>query len=368
MEEDKLNESSISSNKKQIKNNYKKYFGSILIIIFNSIIIILLLLYIIYLKKIINELKKKIKNKKFHNKKEKEIIFIKKMFQLYVENRTEYYIKGRQRVMELRGKTYNDSNITTIQDKLNWLIIHEFPENKSNIVDKILLHEYSKKILGKDICVPIIKIYNNIEEINLNDLPNKFALKCNHGSKFNILCNNKSNFNLTKAKKKLAKWMKINYGLENFEYQYINIKRKIFVEKYLMDNINNYKFNCYNGEPKFIRVTKDLPNKSGKINNYYTLNWTLNELETNADNYIRRPDYIFEKPKNFNLMLEYAKKLSANFVFVRVDFYEINDNIYLSELTFTPFNILMNYKDGNQSIYLGKLLNITNIKNTKFRN
>lgn len=79
------------------------------------------------------------------------------MLRLYKENLSQFYIKGRKYIMELNGKYYNDSNIMTIQDKLNWLIIHENPENKANIVDKILLHEYSKKVLGKDICVPVSK-------------------------------------------------------------------------------------------------------------------------------------------------------------------------------------------------------------------
>ena len=81
---------------------------------------------------------------------------------------------------------------------------HDSPEKKSEIVDKILLRNYSKKI---------IKIYKNINEINLDDLPNSFVLKCNHGSAMNIICSNKSTFDLIEAKKKLNKWMNINYGL-----------------------------------------------------------------------------------------------------------------------------------------------------------
>ena len=79
----------------------------------------------------------------------------------------------------------------TIQSKLNYLIVHESPEFKTNLVDKIMLHNYSIKKLGKDICVPIIKIYNDTKEIKLDELPDKFALKYNHGSGMNILCNNK---------------------------------------------------------------------------------------------------------------------------------------------------------------------------------
>jgi len=263
--------------------------------------------------------------------------------------------------MELIGKSYNDSSILTIQDKYNWLIIHECPEKKSNIVDKILLHEYSKKILGKDICVPILKIYNKVEEVNLKTLPNKFVLKCNHGSGMNILCNNKKNFNIVKAKKKLKLWLNINYGLSKFEYQYINVKKKVYAEKYLCDNILDYKFYCFNGTPKFIRVQLHFSNYS--IHNYYNLDWTLNEIETNMPQYRRKPEFQFKKPKNLELMITYAKKLSAEFTFARVDLYEVNNTVYLGEITFTSINVEMPYKDINQSLYLGSLLDISKVKN-----
>ena len=168
----------------------------------------------------ISEKLKKMKTKiKGNHKKDNSL-------QLYIENRTQFYIKGRQKLMRMIGRKYNDSNIQTFQDKLNWLLIHESPELKTHIVDKILLREYSKKILGKDICVPLIKIYNDANEINLDELPDKFVLKCNHGSGMNIICKNKTNFNINKAKKTLNSWMKINYGLLRYEYQYINVKKK----------------------------------------------------------------------------------------------------------------------------------------------
>ena len=109
------------------------------------------------------------------------------------------------------------------------MLINESPENKTSIVDKILLWNYSKNVLGKNICPPIIKIYNNIDEINLKDLPDKFVLKWNHGSGMNIFCEEKSKFDLSSAKIKLQKWMNINYGLTTFEYQYLNVKRKKYL-------------------------------------------------------------------------------------------------------------------------------------------
>ena len=258
------------------------------------------------------------------------------------------------------------SKLTTIQEKLNYLIIHESPDYKSKIVDKILLHEYSKKVLGKDICVPIIKIYETIDDINFNELPNKFVLKCNHGSGMNIICNDKSKLNITKTRYLLNKWMNANYGFQNSEFQYINIKKKIFAEKFLKNDIEDYKFYCFHGEPKFIRVQKNMVKGKGKINNYYDLNWKLNDIETGLPLFYRKPEVIFKKPKNFDLMINYAKKLSEEFVFVRVDFYNLNGEIFLGELTFTPSNLTFKLKNREQSIFLGSFIDITRIKKYLF--
>ena len=197
-----------------------------------------------------------------------------------------------------------------------------------------------------------------MDDIKFNELPDKFVIKCNHGSGMNIICNNKSNLNITETQYILKNWLNTNYGFQNFEYQYINIKRKVFVEKFLADDIIDYKVYCFNGNPKFIRVQKKLINQ--KLNNYYNLDWSLNDIETGLGSYfVRRPDIIVEKPKKLNIMIKYAKKLSSFFTFVRVHFYEIDNEIYLGELTFTPSNMIFNNKDYNQSLYLGNMLDLS---------
>ena len=131
--------------------------------------------------------------------------------------------KKRIKYLKNYNVLYNESNLSTFQDKINWLIIHDSNELKSNCSDKILLHEYSKKKLGKDICNKLLKIYKHIEDINLNELPNKFVLKANHGSGFNIIVNNKSNFDYISAKVNLKKWLNIDYGKISTEFHYSSI-------------------------------------------------------------------------------------------------------------------------------------------------
>ena len=288
---------------------------------------------------------------------------------LFIRNKTLLYFLKRSKFLKRRKLPYNESKLLTFQDKINWLTIHESPEYKSNLVDKIKLHKYSKKILHKDICVPILKIYNNINDINLEELPNKFVLKLNHGSAMNILCNNKLLFNLTNAKKKINKWKNKNYGYISKEFQYMFVKRQIYAEQYLGDDLLDYKIFCFNGVPKFIRVRKMLFDKRHtKVHNHYDINWRLTDLESGLKGYFRKPDIIIKKPKNLNIMLEYARKLSKEFVFVRVDFYDINNTIYLGELTFTPSNSFIKWKNREQNILVGSYINLTKIKKKFYNN
>ena len=178
--------------------------------------------------------------------KKKTIISISKNFRLvllitiliykyiFIKNSIRFkiysYYKKRIKYLNKYNITFIESNLMTFQDKLNWLIIHDSNELKGKCSDKLFLHEYSKRKLGIDICNKILKVYNNTEEIQIKDLPEKFVLKANHGSAFNIIINNKSNLDFIYAKRNLNKWLNIDYGEYGAEFHYSLIKRKIFAE------------------------------------------------------------------------------------------------------------------------------------------
>ena len=326
-----------------------------------DILLKLIILFLLVINGILSNVK--IEKTKIHISKEEKKLnsrtkLYKELLELYFEDKKKFYERGRDYINKRNGKPYNETNVITIQDKLNYLLIYESPEDKTKIVDKILLRNYSRKILGKDICTPIIKIYNDPEEINLDELPDKFVLKCNHGSGMNIFCEDKSKFDLSKAKKTLKNWMNINYGLYRFEYQYLNVKRKVFAEQFLDKEIINYKFSCFNGNPEFIRVKAKI-NETNLYNIYYT-NWTISNIELDDKKYV--PTNIFKITKNLEKMIKYAKFLSSKYCFCRVDFYEVDGNLYLSEITFTPFNSHFKYKNKETNIYLGNLINISKIE------
>ena len=143
----------------------------------------------------------------------------------------------------------------TIQDKINWLKFHDSTPLKGKCSDKIMVHDYAWVVLGEDICVPIIKVYDSVDQIKMSDLPDKFVMKANHGYNMNIICKDKKSFNLEKVKPQLRKWLETNFGIESGQPHYAYIQPKIFVEELLEDDrqkesLFDYKFWCFNGEPK----------------------------------------------------------------------------------------------------------------------
>ena len=277
------------------------------------------------------------------------IIILNYILSLLYEVKINNYYKERVKYINSLNRTYNESNLITFEDKINYLVIHDSNKLKGICSDKILLHSYSKRKIGKDICNKILKIYSSEKEIDINKLPNQFVLKTNHGSGFNIIVENKTEFNLTEAKILLKNWMNIDYGVVGAEFHYSFINKKIFAEEFIGKNLKNYKFLCYKGKPKYVYVS--IKEGEQKFRNFYDMNWKFIDFHCLSEPH---PKYHYPKPKLFELMKKYAIILSKDFKFVRVDLYELQNEIRLGELTFAPMNSFFFCRNKFEEIELAK--------------
>lgn len=255
------------------------------------------------------------------------------------------------------GKKLNLKNPVEFNEKLMWLKFNTYYNNDliTQCADKYRVRDYVKKCGCEEILNDLIGVYNNINEIEWNSLPNKFAIKCNHGAGYNIICTDKNKLDEKQVKKQLSEWMKEDYSKIAAEMQYKNINRKIICEKYI-DMGNNklptdYKLYCFNGKVKIILVMKD--RESTVTREFYNEKWERVYLRE----YEGSPAQPTSKPDNLEKMIEYAEKLSKPFEFVRVDLYDVNQKIIFGELTFTPTGCLAKYK-SDVSKEMGSWINI----------
>lgn len=229
----------------------------------------------------------------------------------------------------------NLDNPKTLNEKLQWLKLFYFPNDALAVkcTDKYQVREYIENKGYGEYLTGLIGVWERVEDVEWDKLPDKFVIKCTHGCAYNILCKDKSAFDFEDAKRKLAKWLKEDFSAFNVEPHYGKIKpRRIIAEEYLGDVIVDYKFFCFNGKPEFFYVSSDLIHDRQAEMGFFEMDGT--KIPLVRDDYkdignLKMPDCLPQ-------MIEAAKVLSADFPFVRVDFFLIGDSFKFAELTFSP--------------------------------
>lgn len=230
-------------------------------------------------------------------------------------------------------KKLNLTNPITFSEKIYWLKVFDTKPEYTVMTDKYLARDYVNDIIGEDLSVPLIGVYEKFSDIPFNQLPEKFVIKCSHDSGSTKICTNKKLFDYKKSKKYYDNRLKINYYWISRERNYSNIKPRILIEEYLVDetkgDLKDYKFFTFDGVVRFIQV--DIGRFSEHFRQFYSLDWEMINLKCDYPN---NPSLKIEKPLKLKKMIEIASVLSKNIPHLRVDFYSIFDKIYFGELTF----------------------------------
>lgn len=219
--------------------------------------------------------------------------------------------------------------------KIQWLKLHDFKPEYTQMVDKHLVKEYVAERIGGEYIIPTYGVWDRFEDINFDDLPDQFVLKCNHDSSSVTICLNKETFDIESARKRLTKCLKRDFFYAGREYPYKYVKRKIIAEAYLEDaemhELRDYKFFTFNGEPKLVHIVSNRQNKNeDTYGDFFDMDYQHVDMHMGHDFAPVPP----QKPKNFEKMKEFARVLSEGTKHLRVDFYEANGKLYFGELTF----------------------------------
>lgn len=225
----------------------------------------------------------------------------------------------------------------TFNEKLQWLKLYNRNPEYCKLVDKYDVKQYISDTIGEQYVIPTLGVWEHFEDIDFDVLPNQFVLKCTHDSGSVIICRDKLTFDKAAAEKKITKKLNSNLFWHGREWPYKDLKPRIIAEKYMEDvnnpELNDYKFFCFAGVPKFLYLSQGLSNHATARVSYVSLEWERMPFgRTDFKEFEELP----QKPVNFDLMVELSQKLSADIPFLRVDFYDINGKLYFGELTFYP--------------------------------
>ena len=266
------------------------------------------------------------------------------------------------------GKRINLKNPISFNEKLQWLKLHDRNPEYTKWVDKYAIRKHIRETIGEKYLVPLLGVYDRVEDIDYSVLPKEFVLKPTHTSGNVLICRDKSKLNISETKKLLNRWMKREYFWYQREWPYKNIKPRIICEELLVDEsgyeLKDYKFYCFNGKPKLIQVMSNRNGGNYNINHYDT-DW--NEIEIKRESLFPAPNGI-RKPNMLAEMLEITALLSKKIPFVRVDLYFTGEKIYFGELTFYPASGFIDFVDDSDDYLLGSWIDLLLVKqNTQMR-
>lgn len=231
------------------------------------------------------------------------------------------------------GEKLDLGNPVTFNEKMQWLKLYDRNPAYTKMADKYEVRSIVERELGEEYLIPLLGVWNGVEEIPWEKLPEQFVLKCTHDSASVCICRDKRTFDRGAACGKLAQSMGRNYYYAAREWPYKNIKPRIIAEKYMADEsgteLKDYKIYTFGGEPYLIQVDFDRFVRHRR--NLYTTEWEYIDEEIE---YPKDPSVQIGKPEKLEEMLDCARKLARNTASLRVDFYSIHDKIYFGEITF----------------------------------
>lgn len=258
------------------------------------------------------------------------------------------------------GKWINWKHPKRFTEKLQWLKLYNRKPEYTSMVDKCLVKEYVAKKIDSKYIIPTIGVWDSVETIEWDKLPNQFVLKTTHGGGGNgvVICKDKSSFDKQEASEKLIKSLGKDIYSTYREWPYKNVRKRIIAEQLIKNDsigeLRDYKFFCFHGQVKFFKI--DMGRFIEHHANYYTPEGTL--LPFGEKDFMPDINAKVEMPKQLGKMIELAETLSAHLPFLRVDFYETDENIYFGELTFFPAGGMGKFSPDEWDIKLGNLIKL----------
>ncbi len=249
-------------------------------------------------------------------------------------------------------------------EKINVDKVYNTNPLKTKLTDKMMVRDWIKDKIGEQYLIPLYGAYERFDDIAFHELPDQFVIKCNHDSGSVTVVNDKEKMirkDVNILRKRYGFYMKRNFAYKEYEMHYKDIVPKILVEKYMGDNINDYKFLCFDGVPYYCWV--DFDRFIDHRRNLYDLDWVKQPFTQAHPNY----DGSCEKPACFSEMLVAVKTLCQGFPHVRIDMYEVGGHLYFGEMTFTNGSGMEIITPKEWNYKLGDLWHFDNTMRTKAR-
>lgn len=240
----------------------------------------------------------------------------------------------------------------SFNEKINWRICFDRRELLSWTCDKMRMKDEAQR-RDPGIAVPrTIWHGTDLAELVAQPLPNRWVLKPNHASQMVHLGRGRPT--VAELERITAGWLEPTLQETLFEeWAYQHAERCLLVEEWIGDDDGapppDLKLLCFDGQVAVIQV--HLSRYADHTVAFYDPSWR--RLPVSTSKAPAAPD--IPAPKNLDLLLEHASRLSAGFDFIRVDLYDTDRGVFFGEFTPYPSSGLVDWTPEGVDRQLGDL-------------
>lgn len=239
------------------------------------------------------------------------------------------------------GKVLHLNPPRTFNEKIQWLKLHDRRPIYTIFADKLAVRKHIESTLGGQYLIPLLGIWDRVEDIDFELLPKQFVLKATHDSGSVLLCRDKSEFDIHGARSRLRESLRQNFYWVGGEWAYKDVKPRIIAEAYLSDSgrivPEDYKLYCFDGEPRLIVVFHNrFSTTEALCESVYDLEW--NQQPCTLDDHFQIAMTPQERPGCLEELIRLSRKLCKGFPHMRTDFYVVGGRIYFGEITLYTAN------------------------------
>lgn len=261
------------------------------------------------------------------------------------------------------GCDLNLENPVTYNEKLQWLKIHDRNPIYTSMVDKYEVKKIVAEAVGESYVIPTLGVWDTFDEIDLENLPRQFVLKCTHDSGSTVICKDKSSWNVNEARKKINSFLRKNYYYYSREWPYKNVQPRILAEKYMEDNstaeLRDYKFFTFDGVAKAMFIASERQDTSTETKfDFYDMEFNRLNIVNGHPNSGKE----MKKPETFDEMRTLAETLSKGIPHLRVGFYEVNGKVYFGEFTFSHWGGIVPFVPEEWDYTFGEWLKLPDLR------
>lgn len=265
--------------------------------------------------------------------------------------------------IQYRIKTGNKLNLKNphrFTEKLQWYKLYYKNPLMIRCVDKYDVREYVKSKGLKDILIPCYGVYNSVNEVDWDALPNQFVMKdtLGGGGVSVVIVKDKSKTDIEKLKKKAAEWTAIDAHKKDAGREwpyYCGKDHRIMFEEYINSDLDegglvDYKFFCFDGNIAYLYVLADRKISESAGLGIYDSDFNKKEVVRIDEDQLRR---FISKPENFEDLKLVAETLSNDFPEARIDLYDVDGKIMFGEITFYDGSGYMKFNPDEFDFELG---------------